>query len=91
MPPGSYLALTHVTAERRTEQITEMKDAIRESRSADQLTPRTHEEILRMFDGFELVEPGLVGCGIWHPRGPGDIADEAETNAQAYAGVGRKV
>ncbi|GAB3878551.1 hypothetical protein GCM10029964_029370 [Kibdelosporangium lantanae] len=47
--------------------------------------------MLRFFDGFDLVEPGLVGCGLWRPGGPGDLSDSNhELNAHIYAGVGRK-
>jgi hypothetical protein len=87
---GSHLVLSHVTADQRQDQISEAKDMIKESRSADQLTPRTHEQVTTFFDGFELLEPGLVGCGLWRPGGPADIADNHELNAHVYAGVGRK-
>jgi hypothetical protein len=92
LPPGSFLALSHVTADQREDQIGGAQDIIQQSRSADQLTPRTHAEILRFFDGFDLVEPGLVGCGLWRPGGPGDLSDSNhELNAHIYAGVGRKL
>jgi hypothetical protein len=92
LPPGSFLALSHVTADQREDQIGEAQDMIQQSRSADQLTPRTHADILRFFDGFDLVEPGLVGCGLWRPGGPGDLSDSNhELNAHIYAGVGRKL
>jgi hypothetical protein len=90
LPTGSYLALSHVTADQRQDQISDAKDMIQESRSADQLTPRSHDQVVRLFDGFDLVEPGVVGCGLWHPSGPGDIADNHELNAHVYAGVGKK-
>ncbi|MBP2330714.1 hypothetical protein JOF56_011099 [Kibdelosporangium banguiense] len=91
LPAGSYLALSHVTADQRQDQIADAKDMIQESRSADQLTPRSHEQVVRLFNGFDLVEPGVVGCGLWHPGGPGDIADNHELNAHVYAGVGKKL
>jgi hypothetical protein len=90
LPAGSYLALSHVTADQRQDQISDAKDMIQESRSADQLTPRSHDQVVRLFDGFDLVEPGVVGCGLWHPSGPGDVADNHELNAHVYAGVGKK-
>jgi hypothetical protein len=90
LPSGSYLVLSHVTADQRQDQIADAKDMIKQSRSADQLTPRTHEQVVRFFDGFELLEPGVVGCGEWRPAGPGDFADNYELNAHIYAGVGRK-
>jgi trans-aconitate methyltransferase len=90
LPSGSYLVLSHVTADQRQDQVTDTKDMISQSRSADQLTPRTHEQVVRLFDGFDLLDPGVVGCGLWRPGGPGDIADDHELNAHVYAGVGRK-
>ncbi|WP_441297523.1 SAM-dependent methyltransferase [Actinosynnema sp. ALI-1.44] len=90
LPDGSYLALSHVTADQRQDQIADATDMIRESRSTDQLTPRTHDQIVRLFDGFTIVDPGVVGCGLWHPQGPGDISDNPEINAHVYAGVAEK-
>ncbi|WP_132126254.1 SAM-dependent methyltransferase [Actinocrispum wychmicini] len=88
---GSYLVLSHVTADQRQDQISDARNTIEQSRSADHLTPRTHAEVLCLFDGFDLVEPGLVGCGLWQPAGPGDLSDtNHELNAHIYAGVGRK-
>ena len=33
-------------------------------------TFRTHAELLELFDGLELIEPGLVRCADWWPDGP---------------------
>jgi hypothetical protein len=90
LPAGSFLAISHVTADQRADKIAEQKEMIQQSRSADQLTPRSHEQVARFFDGFDLVEPGVVGCGLWNPGGPADIADNHEFNAHVYAGVGKK-
>lgn len=87
---GSYLAITHVTGDHHGEDLTEATDAIKRSKSPDQVTLRTHAEVSDLFAGFELVEPGLVGCGEWLPGGPADIADSPEMNMLVYAGVGRK-
>jgi hypothetical protein len=90
MAPGSYLALSHVTADQRSDQISAVAKEISRSQSADQLAYRSHSEIVRFFDGFELVEPGVVGCGLWRPDGPGGISNDPEVNAHVYAGIGRK-
>jgi len=56
---------------------------------ATQAHVRSHAEILRFFDGFELVEPGLVYVPLWRPDSPADIpSDPAKFWCQA--GVGRK-
>ena len=90
LAPGSHLAITHVTADHQDRKLDEVTDLIKESRSADQLTERSHEQVLELFGDFELVEPGLVGCSAWRPAGPGDVADDAEMNMVIYGGVARK-
>lgn len=50
---------------------------------------RTRDEIARLFDGFTLVEPGLV----WLPEWRTDPAADVPENPQDYwglVGVGRK-
>ncbi|TWP49334.1 hypothetical protein FKR81_24820 [Lentzea tibetensis] len=90
LAPGSYLAMTHVSADHQDDAVSAATDVIKKSRSADQMTMRSYDQVHALFDGYELVEPGLVGCGEWRPDGPGDIADEYGMNMLAYAGVGRK-
>ncbi|MEV7095882.1 SAM-dependent methyltransferase [Amycolatopsis sp. NPDC051045] len=89
LAPGSFLALTHVTGDHQGEKLEEATDVIKESRSPDQVTLRTHAEVSALFAGFEMIDPGLVGCGEWRPSGPADIADAA-MNMLVYAGIGRK-
>ncbi|WP_158843440.1 SAM-dependent methyltransferase [Saccharothrix deserti] len=91
LAPGSYLAITHATADNQSESLTDATDLIKRSNSPDQVNLRTHAEVTELFDGFELVEPGLVGCGEWRPGGPGDIASQPDMNMLVYAGVGRKL
>ena len=90
LAPGSYLAITHVTGDNLKPGVDEVTDLIKESRSADQLTERTHEQVLELFGDFELVEPGLVGCAAWRSTGPVDVSDTPETNRVIYGGVARK-
>ena len=90
LPAGSFLAMTHVAKDQIDESVDQAAAVVNRSRSADQMHMRTHVQVSALFDGFELVEPGLVGCGEWRPGGPGDIADETSMNMFLYAGVGRK-
>ncbi|HVV17804.1 MAG TPA: SAM-dependent methyltransferase [Pseudonocardiaceae bacterium] len=87
---GSYLAITHVTGDGQGDNLTRATDAIERSKSPDQVTLRTYDEILPMFGDFEMVEPGLVGCALWRPTGPADVTDDIGMNTLVYAGVGRK-
>ncbi|ONI84606.1 hypothetical protein ALI22I_29100 [Saccharothrix sp. ALI-22-I] len=88
--PGSYMVISHATADERAETMRRAADTVRESKSKDNLVYRTHAEVTELFDGYDLVEPGVVGHALWRPGGVGDIADQAEDNNQVWAGVGRK-
>jgi hypothetical protein len=90
LPAGSFIAMTHVAKDQIDENVDQAAEVVNRSKSADQMHMRTHEQVGALFAGFELVEPGLVGCGEWRPDGPGDFADEASMNMFLYAGVGRK-
>ncbi|MGH4009736.1 MAG: SAM-dependent methyltransferase [Pseudonocardiaceae bacterium] len=88
LAPGSYLALSHGTADGNVAGRTEAVQFYQNT--PEPLYLRSHEEVLRLFTGLELVEPGLVGCAFWRPSGPGDTSDSAEMNTILYGGVGRK-
>jgi len=87
--PGSYLALSHTTGDGDPDGLAEAAQFYRNT--SEPLYLRSHEEVLRLFIGFEVVEPGLVGSALWRPSGVGDISDSAEMNTILYGGVGRKL
>ncbi|MGH3827447.1 MAG: SAM-dependent methyltransferase [Pseudonocardiaceae bacterium] len=89
LAPGSYLALSHFTVDGDSAGMTEALGHFQQA--SDPLYPRGYDEVQRLFAGFELVEPGLVGCGFWRPSGPGDAAVSADMNAIFYGGLGRKL
>jgi SAM-dependent methyltransferase len=81
MRPGSFVAISAGTTEGLTPtQIQAIKDAY--TRSTAPAVIRSRAEIERLFDGFELVEPGLVHVAKWRADGP-------ETQGRLLAGVGR--
>jgi hypothetical protein len=84
--PGSRLVLTHGTLDfhHGTGDAREVYDD-----ATARLITRTYDEVLPFFDGFELVEPGLVQVPLWHPDGPLPEADELRRIA-FYGGVGVK-
>jgi len=88
LAPGSYLALSHVTDDGNLAGMTEATQFYQNT--PEPLYLRSHEQVLRLFTGYELVEPGLVGCGLWRPSGPGDTSDNDGMNTVFYGGVGRK-
>lgn len=56
---------------------------------ATQAHARSRPEILRFFDGFELVDPGLVRIPLWQPDSPADVPDDPG-KVWGLVGVGRK-
>jgi len=84
-PSGSYLALTHGTALIEREAMEEHTRHWNEH-GTPKLTMRTPEQIVGLFDGLELLEPGVVSCPQWRPEG--GISQTAEVDV--FGGVGRK-
>jgi len=86
VPAGSYLLLSHTTFDGQPPEVIEAQALA--ARTATELYPRPHAEILKYFDGTTLVEPGLVFIPLWRPDA--DERVEHPERISAYAGVGRK-
>jgi hypothetical protein len=86
LPPGSYLALSHLGSDLFDEEAQEGFHSIVGRTSQQQYTGRSREQMLRFFEGMELVAPGLVRIEEWRPD-PGSVSDYKST---AWAAVGRK-
>jgi SAM-dependent methyltransferase len=89
LSPGSYLVLGHVTDEGSRPSTVQAAETVFNRNVATQIRLRSRMEILRMFDGFELVEPGLVYTPMWRP----DTADAVPAELAefgALVGVARK-
>lgn len=88
LPSGSFLALSHGTADFHPSGTAGEAATSYETASAP-LVLRAFGRVSVFFDGFELVEPGLVQAPLWRPDGkpprPKDLA-----KIGVYAGVGRK-
>jgi SAM-dependent methyltransferase len=73
--PGSYLAITHAPSRvpgEDPEHDEENAAKVYRQTSAP-MHMRTLPEIQRFFDGFELVDPGLVYVPLWRPDSPADV------------------
>jgi hypothetical protein len=85
LPPGSFLALSHpardlnaTTRERMSTQVNAMMRT--------PVTLRDRTQVVRFFDGLELIEPGVVVVPEWRP-----VSElEASSPAWVWGGVGRK-
>jgi len=89
VPPGSYLAISHLTADiTATAEAEAMRFFARalSERMVENMVLRDRAEIAGFFDGLELVEPGIVQPDQWRtaagPSVPSTVA--------VYCGVGRK-
>ena len=87
LAPGSYLILSHLTSEGHPPALVAQKEEVF-ARSDAPVRYRSRAEILRMFGGFELVEPGLTAVTQWR----GDELDRRLDAAGQWwlGGVGRK-
>jgi SAM-dependent methyltransferase len=65
--PGSYLALTHMTNETHPEAAAGLFRISQDLHWNTPLVSRGRADIIRLFDGFTLVEPGLVTPAQWRP------------------------
>lgn len=84
MAPGSHLILSHMTNEGDPRAVQAFKEIGR--RSSNGVTFRDHDEIVPLFEGFELLEPGLVPAQDWRPDAPAFA-----TGLTVECGVGRIV
>jgi hypothetical protein len=83
---GSYLVITHGTREEDPEGQGDKAAGIYRHASS-QLHVRSLPDVLRFFDGFELVEPGLSWITEWRPE-PG--TEPIGRPHSMRGGVGRK-
>lgn len=71
LPVGSYLAASHVTTDGIPSDLQDQATALVKHFGTTS-TPgyyRTRGEFTALFDGFELVDPGVVWAPEWHPEG----------------------
>ncbi|WP_050996989.1 MULTISPECIES: SAM-dependent methyltransferase [Frankia] len=86
LPSGSYLVLTHGTAD-FDPGAEEFAAAYRQRGVPFQL--RSRAEVERLFDGLELVDPGLLVAHRWRPDDD-DSMSLLDAQVGLYGGVARK-
>jgi hypothetical protein len=89
LPSGSYLALTHASADSVDEASAERGEQLYQRASAP-FHFRSREQIQSLFEGFELIDPGLVYIPLWRPETEDDLLVDEPQRSANYAGVGRK-
>jgi hypothetical protein len=88
--PGSHLALSQATQDFRPEETREFQQTFNRGYApGTEMTFRTRAEVLALFEGFDLVEPGLVQLPEWRPEAADEVGERPERYS-TYAGVGRR-
>jgi hypothetical protein len=85
LPSGSYLVLSHITADFEPEPWARFVEIMNRQGIPTRL--RNEAEVTRFFDGLDLLDPGVVPILRWRPD-----RNESMSDAQAalYGGVARK-
>jgi S-adenosyl methyltransferase len=85
IPAGSYLAISHLTADIYPE-LADFAKALNERNLDAPLVLRDHAQVTSFFEGLDLVEPGVVQLSKWRPQSE----VESEAAAALWGGVARK-
>ena len=83
LAPGSYLVISHGLAEDQQTQVDKVLDLYR--LSTDPLTFRSRARILDLFNGWDLVDPGLVWVPEWRPDWPDEVGPDPSASAYIAA------
>nr|WP_296073356.1 SAM-dependent methyltransferase [uncultured Actinoplanes sp.] len=86
LPSGSYLVVSHVTADHEPQRWAEFVELMR--RQGMPTHPRSRDEVARFFTGLEPVAPGVVPLLRWRP--PAEDTGLTDAQVALYGGVGRK-
>ncbi|MFD9905919.1 SAM-dependent methyltransferase [Streptomyces sp. NPDC059063] len=87
--PGSVIALTHVSYEGIPVPEEQAEGAVGVYKDIrNPLIMRSRAEIARFFEGYDMVEPGLVPMPQW--RADTELLEEDPWSFSGLAGVGRK-
>ena len=87
LPPGSFLVATHATSDFGTPEQQALYQRLIEEGKSDVWT-RPRDEFAELFEGLELVEPGVVPASEWRPDDGETIPERSDINI--WTAVGRK-
>ena len=93
LPSGSYLALSHLTADSKPPRAVQEGQDIY-ARATENLYFRRRAEVERFFDGLELVppypgaEPAISYVGQWGAEDP--LLADGDDSRWLYCGVARR-
>jgi len=86
VPSGSYLVVSHVASDLQRQSPGINAAAARLSQVMFQrVTARSQDQVLKLFNGLEILEPGIVPVQDWRPDGP-----QEGIRSAMRGGIGRK-
>jgi S-adenosyl methyltransferase len=86
VPPGSYLVVSHIASDLLDAQTQQGLTGVSDQMIQQDFAFRAHDEVMRFFEGTDLVPPGMVRVEEWRPEpGPDDPG-----RSSLWVGVGRK-
>jgi SAM-dependent methyltransferase len=88
LAPGSYLVLGQGTNADKP-AVAQAFEKVYNRSASTQIQMRSRSEILRFFDGFDLVDPGLAYVSQWRPDSPDDVPGDPSQFGN-LVGVARK-
>jgi hypothetical protein len=86
LPPGSYLVLSHLASDLGGAPAGQLAQRLNQL-MAETVTLRDRTEILRLLNGLDLVDPGLVQVQEWRP----DTEAEVISPAAMWGAVARRL
>ncbi|WP_298183296.1 SAM-dependent methyltransferase [Saccharomonospora sp.] len=88
MPSGSYLAISHFGEDDQVLEGFQIFEGLRFGRFPA-VNLRSREQVGKLFDGLDLVAPGVVPVPLWHPE-PDDEVLRNPSEVRMYTGLARK-
>ena len=86
--PGSFLVMSHATHEGQPQRADEHQHLYQ--RTATPMSMRSRAEVTALFDGIDLVDPGVVYLPLWRPESLEEV-DEHPERFTGLAAVGRRL
>jgi hypothetical protein len=87
LAPGSYLVMQHATLDGQPANVRQMVEHFN-TNSPEPMQWRGRVAVTELFDGFTILDPGVVPLSRWRPAS-GELIPDPERLA-AYTAVGRK-
>lgn len=90
LSPDSYLVISHGILEGAVQQQVDQSENLYASMGTP-IKIRSRAQVESFFEGFELVEPGLVFLPSWRPESSDSISTSEPKSWGQFGGIGRKL